>query len=647
MQNHLNCLPGLYFSLLLVAVFSCARLEKADEPIQDNGSVVSMIEDAKIFYGFTPSYDATKTALDSHDKMYWQTEDRIALFQSTTNEKYRFNGDEGSNCSEFVKDDESVTGALFSKNYALYPWAEDVASAEEGIITFALPATQAYAVRSFARNTNPMVAVTANSASNDLRFQNLCGFIQLRLYGDATVRRIRFYGNNNEVLSGIATVMAAYEIAPELVLAGEGGRLITLDCGDGGITLGATPGSYTPIWLVIPPTVFTKGFTFEIERTTGVVSTKSTAKSVSITRNHALPISAFEVESDPEHSYEPWPVEPLPMAVAHRGCWLKEGGEFYINENCPAGVWMAARYGYPAIECDVQYTLDGEMVLMHDGSINRTMRNANDYSPISGTVSVSSHTLEDLRTNYVLASTDPALRTPIPTLQEQLEACRDAGIIPMLHSDIVESYELAHDILGDDFIAFHANEAAVKQARNYSSCLILLDPGGNSAATTISKLENIGGYCGMSTMGYSMLNKNYIKTVKDAGFEVQASIFPAPHEQRALMDGVTIELSDFFWYQTAGRETFAALEKEGLILEKGESFEWTLKAPDYSAVTLELVFFGTLDITLGGRTYTLSHDKVDRPEKFGARLFKSNPNLMLRAIEPTNVKYLKISLYEL
>lgn len=51
---------------------------------------------------------------------------------------------------------------------------------------------------------------------------------------------------------------------------------------------------------MIPPTEFTKGFTFEIERNTGVVSTKSTTKSVSITRNHALPISANEVEQAPK-----------------------------------------------------------------------------------------------------------------------------------------------------------------------------------------------------------------------------------------------------------------------------------------------------------------------------------------------------------
>ena len=36
------------------------------------------------------------------------------------------------------------------------------------------------------------------------------------------------------------------------------------------------------------------------------------------------------------------PEADLPWAVAHRGCWLKDGEEFYINENCPAGVRMAA-----------------------------------------------------------------------------------------------------------------------------------------------------------------------------------------------------------------------------------------------------------------------------------------------------------------
>ena len=336
----------------------------------------------------------------------------------------------------------------------------------------------------------------------------------------------------------------------------------------------------------------------------------------------------------------------LPMAVAHRGCWLKFGDEFYINENCPAGVRMAAQYGYPAIECDVKYTLDSVMVIMHDGTINRTMRNASDYSKIEEPVRVSETTFEELRSKYVLESTDPSLRTPIPTFKEELEACKEYGIVPMLHSSVVESYELAHEMLGDKFIAFDANEAAVSQARNYSSCLILLDPGRDEASGTIERLKKIGGECGMSTMKYDMLDADYIAAVKDAGFEVQASIFPTPHEQRALMDKVTIELSDFYWHQTYGRKSIDSFNKKKIALEEGGTIDWTVKAPEFSAVILDIDFSGSLEVNLCGRVYTLNHGEESKLERFGLRLYKTDPSLVVKALSASNVKSVKAELYD-
>ncbi|MBQ6952700.1 MAG: CotH kinase family protein [Bacteroidales bacterium] len=317
--THIYLPKALVLLLLVTGLFSCTRIEEAETQVLPENTEVTQA-DTKVFIGYTPSSDdATKTGLDAQAKMFWQTGDRIALFQSSTNEKYRFTGEDGDTWSEFVKEDSSVPGEAFSTNYALYPWAEGVASATEGAINFTLPSTQDYAVKSFAQSANPMVAVTSSPASNELKFQNLCGFLQLRLYGDATVRYIRFYGSNNEVLCGAATVTAAYGSEPALAMTGEG-KVITLDCGEGGITLGASAGNYTPIWLLLPPTTFTKGFTFEIERTTGVVTTKSTDKSVTIVRNHALPISAIEVEQAPKmitafnlsdgvHSYEAFDIK--------------------------------------------------------------------------------------------------------------------------------------------------------------------------------------------------------------------------------------------------------------------------------------------------------------------------------------------------
>lgn len=335
----------------------------------------------------------------------------------------------------------------------------------------------------------------------------------------------------------------------------------------------------------------------------------------------------------------------LPMAVAHRGCWLMDGEEFYINENCPAGVRMAAQYGYPAIECDVKYTLDSVMVIMHDATINRTMRNAADYSPIEEPVKVTEHTFEDLRTNYVLASTNPSLRLPIPTLKEELDACKEYGIVPMLHSSVVESYKLAKEVLGDHFIAFSSDQDAVSQARNYSDCLILLDPGRDEASNTIERLKGIGGTCGMSTMKYDMLDAEYINTVKEAGFEVQASIFKTPHEQRALTDGVTIELSDFYWYQTDGRKPLDTFKKFKMRLPEGQSVSWTPQAPEYSAVTLEIDFSGTVEVTVCDRVYKLTHEQPGKVERIGLRLYKTDPAISVRALVNTEVKSLTASLY--
>lgn len=348
-----------------------------------------------------------------------------------------------------------------------------------------------------------------------------------------------------------------------------------------------------------------------------------------------------------------WPESPahkvtLPKAVAHRGCWLKDSKEFYINENCPAGVQMAARYGYPAIECDVKYTLDSVMVIMHDATINRTMRNASDYSPITEPVYVKDLTYEQLRSGYVLESTDPALRTPIPTFKEEVEACKKYGIIPMLHSSIVESYRLAQEELGENWIGFTSTKAALDEIRSFSNCLILLDPGRVPAETAIANASSFGGRFGISTMKYDMLIKPYIDSMKAAGAEVQASIFPAPHEQRAAMDGVTIQLSDFWWHQDEGRRAYDSKVCKRLSLDGGQSFEWTPSStPDFAALTLRLDFKGSIEVTMpGNRKYAFDHAE-EGCEILGVRLYKTTPAIHIKALGETRIKRLEAKAYEL
>ncbi len=91
---------------------------------------------------------------------------------------------------------------------------------------------------------------------------------------------------------------------------------------------------------------------------------------------------------------------------AHRGA----------SGRAPENTLLAFRYafelGADAIECDVQLSADGEPVILHDATVDRTT---------NGRGAVAALSLEKLR------QLDAGAGEPIPTLQEVLELCREAG----------------------------------------------------------------------------------------------------------------------------------------------------------------------------------------------------------------------------
>ena len=230
---------------------------------------------------------------------------------------------------------------------------------------------------------------------------------------------------------------------------------------------------------------------------------------------------------------------------AHRGCWSKSAsGEFIIPENSVAAVAEAARRGYEGIECDVRLTKDGRMVVLHDRTLNRTARKAADYSKLQEKVFLKDLTFEELRRDYILESEDPKMRTPIPTLEEILEECKRQAITPMLHSAVWESYEVAQKIMGDNWICFTKGVQNMQKVRKFSNCTILLSINDGTAEENIARLESIGGHCGISTMKYKLYTAEFCRALTDAGYEVQASIFPFEQEKLAIGNGISYLLTD-------------------------------------------------------------------------------------------------------
>ena len=335
--------------------------------------------------------------------------------------------------------------------------------------------------------------------------------------------------------------------------------------------------------------------------------------------------------------------QPLPKMFAHRGCWSK-----ICPENSIPAVERAARHGYMGIECDVKMTSDGKMVLMHDKTINRTCRNADDYSKIQGKVKIEDLTFRELRNNYVLESPNRDYRMPVPTLEELLKECKKHNIVPMLHSKYVESYRLAQKILGNNWVCFTKDVQALKECRKFSKCLILYAIDEKTAESAFEVLPQLGGKVGVSSMKREALTRERIKRLKECGYEVQASIYKAPREVYALRDGVTIILSDFNIMPDPNNKPVKVVEIDPQTLAQGQTIRIDAdeKVKD-GGVAIDIEFEGVIEIAFekDKQLYTL-HNNGSHHDRFGVRFINRKGMVTLHGVEESKIKSAKVYFYE-
>src|ERR1051325_8829188 len=106
---------------------------------------------------------------------------------------------------------------------------------------------------------------------------------------------------------------------------------------------------------------------------------------------------------------------PLPLIIAHRG------GSSHAPENTLAAFRVAVEAGADWVELDIQMTLDGKLVCLHDFSLERTT-NAKSVYPERRTCAVSEYTLEEVK--HLDAGGwfgEEFVGETIPTLQETIE----------------------------------------------------------------------------------------------------------------------------------------------------------------------------------------------------------------------------------
>ncbi len=105
------------------------------------------------------------------------------------------------------------------------------------------------------------------------------------------------------------------------------------------------------------------------------------------------------------------------LGVAHRGA------SRYAPENTLAAFHLALEHGAPAVECDVQRTTDGHLVIIHDQTVSRTT---------DGRGPVGDYTLEDLRRLDAGRWFAPEFAGErIPLLDEVLEVIRGRALLKL------------------------------------------------------------------------------------------------------------------------------------------------------------------------------------------------------------------------
>ncbi len=142
-----------------------------------------------------------------------------------------------------------------------------------------------------------------------------------------------------------------------------------------------------------------------------------------------------------------------PLVIGHRGI------PFLAPENTLAGALLAYEHGATMIESDIHLSSDGEVIIHHDDSLDRTTTGSGALSELSAAE------LSELKANSQFPAEFPD--AGIPTLREYLQAFRDLDVVhvieiksadpalPAKAAALVEEYGALDQVV---FISFHAEQ---------------------------------------------------------------------------------------------------------------------------------------------------------------------------------------------
>ena len=288
----------------------------------------------------------TRTTLGEDYAVTWDADDALSAFLGNgANLKYGYEGEAGATSGDFAYASGAPTARSYSMNYAVYPYDKNVRMEQAGHVTLDFPAVQQYVKGSF----DPKAAIMAAASDGfQMAFQNACGFIELRLYGSATIRSITITGLDGEKIAGPADLWVYDDDVPELEISGDGSATLTLECKTP-VTLGTTADTPTTFWIAVPPTYFREGFTITVKDWQGGTFQATADPDAEVRRNTLLSTDPLEVTLEYLNGFEYVEMAPgLKVATKNVGAETPEdiGDYFAWGETSPKEEYINGNYKY-------------------------------------------------------------------------------------------------------------------------------------------------------------------------------------------------------------------------------------------------------------------------------------------------------------
>ena len=250
----------------------------------------------------------SRIQLDANCKTVWNADDKVSVFyKSDANDCWRFCGNTGDKSGILLRESQGSATVANDKIVIAYPYNSDyVISTADHTITAYIPKEQNYLNGSYDAAANIMVS---SGTENTFILKNTCGWLRLQFKGTDAISKIKLKGNAGEQIAG--KVIIDYETLDMKLIKGNpeigdntqvDGTIIfedeyiseiTLNCTKSNVEL--NPDTATYFYIALAPQTFAKGISVTAYMNNGTVIEKSTDNTITVERNHIVPMSAIAI----------------------------------------------------------------------------------------------------------------------------------------------------------------------------------------------------------------------------------------------------------------------------------------------------------------------------------------------------------------